>query len=142
MVFQAQKSLTMRPATAAEVMPFVVRASRFGWNGITDLDAIASGAAFILYHGDQPIFGYTLKPVDGQILITSAAGNHAQSLARAGLAMIERQAMQAGFGGVFFYTIRRGLVRESRRCGYQLDAINDHYKNRVYTMRKNLNEHS
>lgn len=124
----------LRRATAAEILPFVVRASAYDTtDGQLDLHAIAAnGAAFVLLEEGAPVFGYTLEADGDDLLITAAAGQAEHDLTVIGLRVIERQA--ARFDAVTFETIRPGLVRKARRLGYEITRRTG----KVYCMRKRI----
>lgn len=137
MVHPQEKTLTLKPATAAEILPFVERAARFDTTqGGADLQAIAeNGQRFVLCDGEQAIFGYTLETDRDEVTITAAAGRSALDLTAGGLQIIEAQAQ--GFAHVTFHTIRRGLVKKAARLGYQVAQTIDSHPP-VYIMRKGI----
>lgn len=128
---QAQQ-VEVRRATAAEILPFVVRACEFAPAGVTidPAEVIEHGTAFIAYENGVPFMGYTLEPDGDELVMTTAAGKSSFDLVRA-LAILT-DVHGAGYRSIRFQTIRPGLVRKARKFGYRVVA---HVAD-VYVMRK------
>jgi hypothetical protein len=123
----------VRPATAAEVLPFVVLAGGDAPRDLCERIAAAGFAVVVLEDG-VPTFGMVMEPYGRDLSIT-AAGGHSRhfDLTRAGFAIAEVQG--AGFRAIRFQTRRPGLVRKAVRLGYVV--IDRQNKNgNVYIMRK------
>lgn len=131
----AQKDLTLREVTAAEILPFVTIAANFALDHEKDKAcAVANrGRSFIVSESGTDIAGYTLQQIGNELWIESAAG----AAGAAGKARIDLVALIAGLvqeqGGkldaLMFKTTRRGLVKKAQTHGFEIAA---------YIMRKKL----
>jgi hypothetical protein len=127
-----QKSITLRPASAAEILPYIEQAARF--NSTTE-KGIASRIAktdyaFVIEVDGMQQFGFTLAVENGtECFITSAAGRSKLDLVEVGLKVIEGQARGLNLQSVGFRTCRKGLVKKAQKHGYEVAA---------YIMRKKL----
>jgi hypothetical protein len=126
---EASQEVTVRPATAAEILPFVADAARFDPKTQTGaVQRVArNGSGYVIEQAGVPVMGYTVEVDGGELFITSASGRAAFDLVKLGLGVIEKQA--AGFDSVGFKTMRRGLVKKAQKQGYRIVA---------YIMRKDL----
>lgn len=125
--------VAVRPATAAEVLPFVVLAGGDAPRDLCERIAAAGFGVVVLEDG-APTFGLVLEPYGDELAITAAGGRSRHfDLTRAGFAIAEIHA--AGFRAIRFQTRRLGLVRKAARLGYVV--IDRQNKNgNVYIMRK------
>jgi hypothetical protein len=123
----------VKPATAAEILPFVVLAGGDAPRDLCERIA-AAGYAIIVTEDGVPTFGMVMEPSGRELVVTAAGGRSRNfDLTRAGFAIAEVQG--AGFDAIRFQTRRLGLVRKAVRLGYVV--IDRQNKNgNVYIMRK------
>jgi hypothetical protein len=132
-VGSAAPQVAVKPATAAEVLPFVVLAGGGASRDLCERIAAAGYAVVVLEDG-APTFGVVFEPCGDELVITAAGGRSEHfDLTRAGLAIADIQGR--GYSAIRFETRRRGLVRKAARLGYAV--IDRKNKNgNVYIMRK------
>jgi hypothetical protein len=125
----SDQEVTVREATAAEVLPFVVSAMCYATAGErrTAQDIAENGHCFVLDCGGAVVAGYVLQQFQGQLCITAAGGAGRFDLGAIIDAIVTRQA--AEFEHVTFKTTRRGAVRKAQRLGFEIEA---------YIMRKKI----
>ena len=80
------------------------------------------GTCFLLRFTGEQIVVYVLE-WDGPDLWITAAGGNTTRHTRAGLSVIEHQARTLGARKLKFQTVRPGLAKLAKRCGYQVDGI-------------------
>ena len=123
----------VRPATAAEILPFVVLAGGGAPRDLCERIA-AAGYAVIVAEDGVPTVGMVMEPFGRARVITAAAGRSRHfDWTRAGFAIAEIHA--AGFRAIRFQTRRLGLVRKAARLGYVVSDRQNKNGN-VYIMRK------
>jgi hypothetical protein len=131
-VDRAAPQVEVRPATAAEVLPFVVLAGDGAPRELCEQIA-AAGYPVIVCEDGAAVFGLVLEPCGPELVITAAGGASRHfDLTRAGFAIADIQA--EAFSAIRFQTRRRGLVRKAALEGY---TVTDHH-NGLYNMRKKL----
>jgi hypothetical protein len=116
-VVDAAQKVTLRKATAAEVLPFVVSAARFDTTGGTQSAAhLARHGGYLVMEGARAIAGFTVVERDGGVFVTAASGFGRRDLTALILGLLER----IGAAHVGFQTRRPGLIRKAARRGYQV----------------------
>ena len=125
--------VAVRPATAAEVLPFVLLAGGDASRAVCER-IVDAGWPFVVTEDRIPTFGIVLEPFGRDLAITAAGGRSRHfDLTRAGFAIAEIQG--AGFDAIRFQTRRLGLVRKAARLGYVVIGRQNKNGN-VYIMRK------
>lgn len=126
--------VTVRQATAAEVLPFVLLAGGGADRALCEAVA-AAGVPLLIVENGTPTFGLVLEACSGELVITAAGGRSRHfDLTAAGFALAAVQGQ--GFKAIRFQTRRRGLVRKAARHGYTVAGVTD--GGEVFIMRKEI----
>lgn len=116
-VDQAQEKISLRRATAAEILPFVERAARYDTtDGAEDAQSVARRGGWLFCEAGKPFAGFTVIEREGGLFVTAASGEGRRDLTALILGTLE----QAGAASVAFQTRRRGLMRKAQRLGYRV----------------------
>ncbi len=109
--------MTPQRITAPEAARAFAACAGLDPQGQATPESVAHAGQCFTLAAPRGLLSYCVSFTAGVCWVHGAAGEGA-GLTECGLAVIESQARAQGCGVVGFQTMRRGLVRRAKRCGY------------------------